>query len=501
MKRNYSFFLLFGIGLIFFIYWPVINGYFLGEDYAWWGYVRGKSLFEVLPYFVLPPNQAMAGFYHPLVAVFYWLNVNFSWMNPVGFHLTNLGIHLGNYLLVIGLAHFFFKQFWPSLLAGFFFLLFPFQSEAVAWIDGRHDLLMTLFYLSSFLFFLRWQQKGRTVNLLISLFSFFLALAAKETAVTLPVALMVYRWREPKTGIAWFWLVLVFYFFLHALYVGGWNPFGAASHLGIIVARIFVFYLIFLAFSLVFCFSVRRFKFWNKKSLELVPLLAILIGVFYFPAAFTFTEERYLYLPSTMASIFMANFFSLFWISKLLEERKLARLFLVLVLLAGSLASLNYLTKRVADWQKAAAIARGVVDDFRVEAREVPKEATIYFFNLPDNYHGSYIFRTHVKEALAYGTNRENDELVVFPPTLGIKGVGVEIADKQKLVLKSPDGFLIFAPTITAILPSGEKVMENETYRLVVKNRQTLEVSLKKDYLGKPGAYFLEYRDGRLSPL
>lgn len=496
--------------LVFLIYFPCLNGYFLGEDYAWWPSVAGKSFFEVLRYFVASPTKALAGYYHPLVGLSYWLNVKLSPMNPVEFHLTNLFVHFGNYLLVTAIAYFFFKKKWAALLAGFLFIIFPFHSEAVAWIDGRHDLLMTFFYLLSFYLFLRWHKNKKGIFLVTSVFSFSLALSAKEMAVTLPLTLtfMVYilrcqanpiRDRNRFTPPVWFWFVLFFYFFLHASYVGHFNPFGAASHLSFIISRVFIFYLIFLSGSLIFFRWAGKKKILDKENLKLAPFLAILIGIFYFPAAFTFTEERYLYLPSTVACIFLANLFFLFWSQRWVAKNKLLKTALISLLVVCSAISVKYLKGRIFGWEKAAQIAQKTVYDFKVLAKDISEEATIYFLNLPDNYHGSYIFRTHVASAIQYGSGKKFKKIIFLPTTLTIGESRVEILAKGHLRLVNPGGYLIFSPIVNFIYPNGDKLIENEEYQLLAKKgEKELELTLKKDYLGAKNVIFFEFKDQEL---
>lgn len=512
--------ILLGLGLILLIYGPIINSYFLGEDYAWWAYVKGKSMIEVLRYFIFPPSQSLAGFYHPLVGLSYWFNVNFSWSNPVGFHFFNLIIHGLNYLLVVGLAYFFIKRFTFSLLAGILFIFFPFHSEAVAWIDGRHDLLITLFYLLSFYLGCLSFSDGscpalspkQRILFWLSLFSFFLALAAKEMAITLPLAVTVVHFLrcQANTPRRWFtlapretvgyWVILGVYFLIHGFYSGNLNPLGAASHLGIIIPRVLIYYLLFLFVSLALFLVLRNRKGWSIVLLNLLPVLAILIGFVYLPAAFTFTQERYLYLPSAFAAIFLANLFCLFW-ERGKEEIRVMRGILIFVLILGSVFSARYLIKRIDDWKKASEIAEKAVNDFKVYARDIPGKSIIYFLNLPDNYHGSYIFRTHVKEAMEYGSRKKFEKIVVLPVTLGLKNSSVKIVSSNHFILESKSGYLIFSPTVSQTLLSGKKIIETEDYRLVVEGDKKLGLFLKNDYLEKVGTFFFDYDGGRLKLL
>ena len=483
---------LLGAVLISILYVPIINSYFLGEDYAWWKYVKGKSLVEVLRYFIASPSEGLAGFYHPLVGSSYWLNVNTSWMNPFWFHLTNLIFHFGTYLLVVSLGLFFCKKKSVAMLSGVFFLLFPFQIEAVGWIDGRHDLIMTFFYLLSFFFFVLWHDRKNWIYPVASLVSFGLSLMSKETAVSLPlllVAVIVYDakekdWKhivEALRTTSLFWLTLAGYGVLHAFYVGKVNPFSAASHLSLTVPRVTILYLIFLVMVLALFFLLRgKIRKTERHFLNLSLLFAILMGITYLPAAFTFTQERYLYLPSTMATVFASVVVFLVFSRKAIQGHAVRKVTYIIIVFLGCVLSYGYLRGKVNDWEIGSSLAKQMVSEFRVQADAISDDATVFLVNLPDNYHGSYIFRTHASEAFQYGSQREFSLIVVTPSTLGTGRSEIKDNKEGVFQLKSSDGYLVFPPSFTDVTPSGEPFLETGVYRVTVRDTHALELELKQ---------------------
>ena len=108
--------------LLFVAYWQTLNVYFLSEDYAWWGYVQGKNLGELIKSILPSSWQALSpsSWYRPLVVFSYWLNVNFCWLRPACFHLTNYLFHLVNFFLAVGVGYFLAKKNW---FVGFLCLL------------------------------------------------------------------------------------------------------------------------------------------------------------------------------------------------------------------------------------------------------------------------------------------------------------------------------------------------------------------------------------------
>lgn len=123
--------------------------------------------------------------------------------NPLGYHLQNLVWHCANTLLFftllqsLGLA--LTESFWIAL----FFSIHPVNTESVAWISGRKELLCLFFELAACLFFLRAYRQNRikSWSYLACLIACILALLSKQTAAALPLLLaflaMFYQ-REAK---------------------------------------------------------------------------------------------------------------------------------------------------------------------------------------------------------------------------------------------------------------------------------------------------------------
>jgi protein O-mannosyl-transferase len=131
-------------------------------------------------------------YYRPLVSLSFFLDLHAWGLNPVGFHLTNLLAHLATSLAVLALARRLGADALAAGIAGLAFALHPIHTESVTFISGRTDVLSTLFFLLALLGYARWRERGGSLPLGASLGAFFLALAAKEVAVTLPCILVAY---------------------------------------------------------------------------------------------------------------------------------------------------------------------------------------------------------------------------------------------------------------------------------------------------------------------
>jgi tetratricopeptide (TPR) repeat protein len=142
-------------------------------------------------------------YYRPLVSLSFFLDMQAWGINPLGFHLTNLFAHLATALAVLALARRLTGSVLAAAVAAVAFALHPIHTESVTFVSGRTDVLATLFFLLALLGYVRWRQEGGPLAFAGSLVAFFLGLAAKEVAVTLPLILVLYdRLVGPKERMA-----------------------------------------------------------------------------------------------------------------------------------------------------------------------------------------------------------------------------------------------------------------------------------------------------------
>lgn len=212
---------------VFVSYANVLNGAFQFDDYnvivnepavhTWAGWLAG-----------------LGHGIRPLLKFSYTLDWTMD-MGAFGFHLTNLLIHLANTYLVFRLAQTFIWQRWQQyelqhapLLTALLFAVHPIHTEAVSYISGRSASLMTLCYLAALLCYVL----GRTRNSRFYLYVatpllFLLALAVKETAITLPLALLAWelccggRWQaalKPQWPVWALSLIAILFFLFSASY-------------------------------------------------------------------------------------------------------------------------------------------------------------------------------------------------------------------------------------------------------------------------------------------
>ncbi len=159
-------------------------------------YSASPPLYNIL----LPGNSY---YYRPIVELsFYFDNVLWG-MEPVTMHMENILLHCTNSLLVYILARKIYNDDETPvipLLAALLFALHPVNVEAVAWIAGRTDPLLTLFVLSASYFWLRWLEKPRWSDIIATVLLFGIALLTKETALAFGAVLILLGMAWPGTA-------------------------------------------------------------------------------------------------------------------------------------------------------------------------------------------------------------------------------------------------------------------------------------------------------------
>jgi tetratricopeptide (TPR) repeat protein len=129
--------------------------------------------------------------WHPVTWLSLLMDSQLFGMNPVGYHLVNVLLHALNASLLFLLFNAMTGAIWRSAFVAALFALHPLHVESVAWITERKDVLSTLFWMLTLLFYSAYVKKSKHGMYYLSLVAFALGLMAKPMLVTIPVVLLL----------------------------------------------------------------------------------------------------------------------------------------------------------------------------------------------------------------------------------------------------------------------------------------------------------------------
>jgi len=358
-------------------------------------------------------GSRISNYYRPLMHIIYMIDYHIFGINPWGFHLTNIIFHAGVSVLVFLIFSMLINQLRflnlkpkilnqkseilsPAFIAALLFAAHPIHTEVVAWIGGIPELSFTLFYLFSFYLYIKTDGKwGKKI--ILSVLFFFFATLCKETALTLPILMLVYDYSFHKVidydrkdtllpagrQASFFSLktlyhllkrylpyliVAIIYFILRIYALGGFAPVKRHAELSnyeylinifpiftryleklILPVNLNVFYvlhpissilqlkgIITLILTFGFVFLVYIFRKHKVVFLCLLWIVISLLPVLYIPALAENTfADRYLYLPSIGFVILISTAIERIYSLKISKQGVNFVIILILIILTG----------------------------------------------------------------------------------------------------------------------------------------------------------------------
>ncbi|MBX9669615.1 MAG: glycosyltransferase family 39 protein [Candidatus Obscuribacterales bacterium] len=355
------------VALTVWAYMPVLFNFFLGDDFVHLTWLKDAVKNHELIWRNFHSSWldgTTTRFYRPLISIFMVTDYLGWGPNGLGFHITNLLFHLTATVFLFFTSRILLAQarwtddaapdekksvsisMWLYPLAvSLIFGLYPLHTEAVSWITGRVDAVVTAFYVATFYFYLRWRHNGNPLWIAPCVASLTLGLLSKEMALTLPPAFILYELTLGKNAIfrksldknrflswswqivkptALFWSMLVVYFgvrrYALGTFVGGYDD------------------------SLFFIADLKHFflSWMHGLRMFLIPLNKGLMGAHH---NVTRMWELSLALSGVMLSI------------NLVLEKKLSRLFVFNLLFLGLCFAPVYKIFTIADDLQGARLA------------------------------------------------------------------------------------------------------------------------------------------------
>lgn len=137
-------------------------------------------------------QNGTTSFFRPLQNLSFMIDYQFSEINPVAYHITNILLHICStiflFLLLIELN--FEKRI--SFISSLIFAVAPVFNQAIAWVPGRGDLFLGLSSIIFLYTFLKFDKSNNQKFLIIHLISLAIALLSKESALVLPFIVLSY---------------------------------------------------------------------------------------------------------------------------------------------------------------------------------------------------------------------------------------------------------------------------------------------------------------------
>lgn len=193
LRHNLGFVMLAVIAIIAVVYWPASHGGFVLDDNtqlhdeAW---LRGGDWYK----FILRGFNDWVNYFRPLVVALFAVELHVFDGSPGPMHMVSIGLHLANVVLVGLLAvRITGDRAPPPLSAGLAMLVYglhPGLIEPVSWVGLQFDLAVVLLMLlglqlDASIADPSWRAVGVTA-------CFFLALCAKEAAISFPALLVLF---------------------------------------------------------------------------------------------------------------------------------------------------------------------------------------------------------------------------------------------------------------------------------------------------------------------
>lgn len=139
--------------------------------------------------------------FRPLVNASYALDRWLWGYRPLGYHLTNIGLHVAAVVLLYAWIRRLLSDTGSARyasLAAFtgaaLFAVHPLQTEAVAYVSGRSELMCAVWFIAALLLARDAIFSGNRVRGAVAAACGVLAIASKETGLVLPLVFLAYDW-------------------------------------------------------------------------------------------------------------------------------------------------------------------------------------------------------------------------------------------------------------------------------------------------------------------
>lgn len=178
---------------ILFLFSPVFNNFFVGDDFTWLRWAADNKNQSVISTIFGYFTNADGFFYRPGTKLYFLLMFKWFWLNQAVYYLVSVLLHFLIAVLFFLISKKILKNLWLSVLAVFFFVILSGYHEAVFWISATGHLFNAVFILLGLFCFMLWEEKKKNIFLWLSVFSIILSFLFHELGVVAAFIVILYR--------------------------------------------------------------------------------------------------------------------------------------------------------------------------------------------------------------------------------------------------------------------------------------------------------------------
>jgi protein O-mannosyl-transferase len=407
----------------FLIYLPVIDHYFVSDD------------FIVLYRVCLEHTILIKNFFRPLSDISIYLNYQLDGLNSIVFNSFNIIIHGINSYLVYQTGLFFgrtlekTKRNFVAISSAVIFMSYPFHNEAVVWLLGRGASMACMFSLLALISF--YKIENRRLKKWIVCFCYFISMAAFESTIFFPIIFILvlkFEKQQARSMQKWFFALLLMLilhlllrywvagtvtgnygkdffnsgmkvYFLNIGKVGGRLILPPSGNVYLLTAMFITLIIIPGFFFIRNLDKIRQSRIGRgilflSCMLVISSIIPVLTGI----STQTSETDRLLYFPS----VFLCLLIGLL-MAGCINNVGIRWVILVLILCYN----LFFLEKNNLNWRKASSVTKNVAEKIISSAQAEKKGGKIYFIDIPKEIDGAYVFRQGFPElSLLYGADQ-----------------------------------------------------------------------------------------------
>lgn len=189
--------LLFFVGIIIYFHRPILQGYFIGDDFTWLRWASESTFKDIIKYF----TSASGFFYRPIPKLWYFALFSLFWLQPFGYHVATLFLFIVISLALVLLLRATGIRRSISLFTGIIFISLAIHHEVLFWISGQSALLAGAFLMLALLISIvkvpdfRFKEYFRVC--IVGMFLFF-SMCSYDGMIVAPIIYAVYHWQLVK---------------------------------------------------------------------------------------------------------------------------------------------------------------------------------------------------------------------------------------------------------------------------------------------------------------